>query len=285
MQPILQLNIAILTYPMAGKGKGLKVAYEIERLLSERGISHQMFNGNWPADLTSFTDVWIAGGDGTLNYFINLYTDFTKPISIFKGGTGNDFGCGLYGNISTPQQVDKVLSSSPKPVDAACCNDRLYLNVAGIGFDGEVLKEMGLIRFLGGKAGYYFSILKNILFFREEYFQITNGTLIFEGKLLLVLVTNSGTTGGGFRVSPLSSVTDGLLDLVIARPLGVLDRLKYLPKVQKGKHLQLPVISHFRGEQFTISCQRELYAQMDGDLMAAKRFRFSVQKGKFLFRY
>jgi YegS/Rv2252/BmrU family lipid kinase len=285
MQTHVQLNIAILTNAKAGKGKGLKVAHEIDRLLSKRGISHQLFNGNWPADLTSFSDIWIAGGDGTLNYFINLHADFTRPISIFKGGTGNDFACGLYGNLSTPQQVEKVLSSSPKPVDAALCNDRLYLNVAGIGFDGEVLKEMGLIRFLGGKAGYYFAILKNILFFREKHFMISNDTLIFRGKLLLVLVTNSGTTGGGFRVSPLSSVTDGLLDLVIARPLGVFNRLRYLPMVQKGKHLPLPVISHFRGEQFTISCKRELYAQIDGDLMTAKTFRFSVLKNKFLFRY
>jgi len=279
------LNIAILTYTTAGKGKGLQVAREIGLLLSEKGLNHSMFNGDWPNSLASFSEVWIAGGDGTLNYFINQYPDLNLPLSIFKGGTGNDFACGLYGPISTAEQVEKVLSSPAKPVDAALCNGRLFLNVAGIGFDGEVLKEMGLIRFLGGKAGYYFAILKNILFFREKHFMISRDTLIFRGKLLLVLVTNSGTTGGGFRVSPLSSVTDGLLDLVIAKPLSILRRLLYLPKVQKGKHLPLPVISHFTGEHFTIECEAELPAQVDGELITAKTFRFSVQKGKLYFRY
>jgi diacylglycerol kinase (ATP) len=285
MQTHLQINIAILTNAMAGKGKGLKVAHEIQRLLSERGISHRLFNGNWPADLTSFSDIWIAGGDGTLNYFINQFADLIKPISIFKGGTGNDFAGELYGNISTKQQVEKVLLAEAKPVDAALCNDRLFLNAAGIGFDGEVMKEMGFIRFFGGRAGYYFAILKNILFYREQPFQITGDKLLYKGKLLLVMVNNSSTTGGGFNVSPLSSVTDGILDLVIAKPLNILKRLLYLPKVQKGKHLQLAVVAHFKGEHFTIECEREVYAHIDGDLMAAKTFRFSVLKDKFLFRY
>ena len=279
------MNIAILTYTTAGKGRGLKVAREIGLLLAEKGINHSIFNGDWPCSFAAFSDIWIAGGDGTLNYFINQYPDLNLPLSIFKGGTGNDFACGLYGSISTAEQVEKVLSSPAKPVDAALCNGRLFLNVAGIGFDGEVLKEMGLIRFLGGKAGYYFAILKNILFFREKHFMISRDTLIFRGKLLLVLVTNSGTTGGGFRVSPLSSVTDGLLDLVIAKPLSILKRLLYLPKVQKGKHLPLPVISHFTSEYFTIECEADLPAQVDGELITAKTFRFSVLKGKLHFRY
>jgi len=139
-----------------------------------------------------------------------------------------------------------------RPVDAALCNDRLFLNATGIGFDGEVMKEMGLIRFLGGQAGYYFAILKNLLFYRELPFQITGDNLIFKGRLLLVMVNNSGTTGGGFKVSPLSSITDGMIDLVIAKPLNILKRLMYLPKVQKGEHMQLPVVAHFKGDHFTI---------------------------------
>ena len=99
---------------------------------------------------------------------------------------------------------------------AAMCNDRIFLNAAGIGFDGEVMKEMGFIRFLGGQAGYYFAILKSILFYREQPFQITGDKLIYKGKLLLVIVNNSSTTGGGFNVSPLSSVTDGMIDLIVA---------------------------------------------------------------------
>jgi diacylglycerol kinase family enzyme len=145
--------------------------------------------------------------------------------------------------------------------------------------------EQSLVTSTSTGYGYYFAILKNILFYREQPFQINGDKLIYKGKLLLVMVNNSSTTGGGFNVSPLSSVTDGMIDLVIAKPLNILKRLLYLPKVQKGEHMQLPVVAHFKGEHFTIECEKELYAQIDGDLMAAKTFRFSVQKNKFLFRY
>jgi diacylglycerol kinase (ATP) len=144
---------------------------------------------------------------------------------------------------------------------------------------------MGLIRFLGGFFGYYFAIIREIFFFREKHFIISGNKMFFEGKLFLVMVTNSGTTGGGFRVSPLSSVTDGLLDLIIARPLNIFKRLQYLPKVQKGDHLHLPVVSHYAGEQFTVECSEPLPAQIDGELISSSVFRFSVLKNKFLFRY
>jgi diacylglycerol kinase (ATP) len=36
--------------------------------------------------LPAITEAWIVGGDGTLNYFINLYKEIAVPLVIFKGG-------------------------------------------------------------------------------------------------------------------------------------------------------------------------------------------------------
>lgn len=279
------MHIAILINPKAGKGKSLRIMLQLQELLSQRSISFQNFTDEWPSNFDGFTDVWIVGGDGTLNYFINHYPNIQLPLALFKGGTGNDFAWKLYGDCSIQQQLEIILSSTPQPVDAAKCNDYLFVNGVGIGFDGAVLKQMKAIRIIGGHLGYYLVVLKTILSFKESSFEIRRNNLYVSEKLLLVMVNNSSRTGGGFHVSPKASVNDGLIDLVFAKPLSVLQRFFYLPKIEKGNHLELPFVQHHTGEQFSIICDKELPAQLDGELIVARSYEFSVLKRHFLFRY
>jgi YegS/Rv2252/BmrU family lipid kinase len=279
------MHIALVINPKAGKGKSLLMMQLLQQLLDLKSISSQSFTDEWPLQFDGFTDVWIIGGDGTLNYFINHYPNIQLPLVIFKGGTGNDFAWKLYGDCSLQQQVEIVLSSTPQPVDASKCNEYLFINGVGIGFDGAVLKQMKAIRIIGGHLGYYLVVLKTILSFKESSFEIKGNNLHVNEKQLLVMVNNSSRTGGGFHVSPKASVNDGLIDLVTATPLSILKRFFYLPKIEKGNHLELPFVQHYSGEQFSIKCDKELPAQLDGELIVANQFEFAVLKKQFLFRY
>lgn len=279
------MHIALVVNPKAGKGRSLKLLEQLKQQLQHRSVTCLAFTDEWPQDFHAFTDVWIVGGDGTLNYFINHYPDIQLPLAIFKGGTGNDFAWKLYGDADILQQLEIVLSSSPQPVDAAQCNEYLFVNGVGIGFDGEVLKQMKAIRLIGGHLGYYLVVLKTILSFKESSFEITGNGFTKKGKLLLTMVNNSSRTGGGFHVSPKASVKDGLIDLITSEPLSILQRFFYLPKIEKGNHLELPFIQHHTCESFLIECDKELPAQLDGELIVAKRFEFRVLKQKFFFRY
>ncbi|MEY2918283.1 MAG: hypothetical protein RIS73_1997, partial [Bacteroidota bacterium] len=98
MPPAIQKNIAIVCNSIAGAGAAVTIANKIVEALSIRSISHNFFQELWPTDFGGFTDVFIVGGDGTLNYFINHYPEIKLPLVIFKGGTGNDFHWLLYGN-------------------------------------------------------------------------------------------------------------------------------------------------------------------------------------------
>lgn len=279
-------RIAIAVNSKAGNGAATKLAAEITQLLDKYKISYTVYSDQWPDSFESFTDVWIVGGDGTLNYFINRYPVISIPLVIFCGGTGNDFAWKLYGDISLQKQVEMVLETTPRFVDAATCNGRLYINTAGLGFDGSVLQSMNAIRFFGGHLGYYLVVIKQIFSFKEELFKIkSNDQLLAEEKFLIVSVANSSRTGGGFHVSPKASVNDGFIDLVLVKPLPVFKRLFYLPKIEKGNHLHLSFVHHVIGREFTIECEKEIAAQLDGDLIQGKRFQFELLKDRFLFRY
>jgi diacylglycerol kinase (ATP) len=277
--------IGIFVNTTAGKGKALAIATIINHHLTQMNKPFIMYKDDWPLEVLAISEAWIVGGDGTLNYFLNRYKNVELPLSIFKGGTGNDFSWKLYGNTTVQQQIELVLNAVSQKVDAAVCNHKIFINGVGIGFDGEVLKSMSAIRWLGGHLGYLLVVIKKIFSFKEFTFSIQSSTLTINKKFLLVNIANASRTGGGFYISPLANVADGQLNVVLCNALPILKRLRYLPIIEKGKHLALPFISHHLTQQITIRTAQNVFAQLDGELIEGQQFDIKVLKGHFNFKY
>lgn len=277
--------VAILVNINAGKGKSLELSLWLGTQLQPRKISYQIFSEAWPVSLDNFSDIWIIGGDGTLNYFINHYPDCKLPIAVFKGGTGDDFAWKLYGDVTIDEQLQLILAAKPRFVDAGKFNNQLFINCLGVGFDGEVLQSMNSIRVIGGHIGYLLIVIKKILSFKEHYFKITAGEEMWNERFLLVMINNSTRTGGGFFISPDAKIDDSKLNMVLCKKLSVFQRLRYLPVMEKGKHLHLPFIISRAVQKVLIECNTELAVQVDGELLFAKRLAIEVLPNQFLFRY
>src|SRR5215207_4308881 len=101
-------HIALVCNPMAGNGKALQVTESISVLLTGMDIRHSVYSDLWPAGWEGFSEAWIIGGDGTVNWFINQYPQIHLPLSVFAGGSGNDLQWMLYGDLSVEQQVEQV---------------------------------------------------------------------------------------------------------------------------------------------------------------------------------
>jgi diacylglycerol kinase family enzyme len=99
------------------------------------------------------------------------------------------------------------------------------------------------------------------------------------------MITNSTTTGGGFIVSPEAKIDDGSLNMVLCKALPILNRLKYLPAIEKGKYLRKSFILHQEVTDINIVCDKETLAQIDGELMSAKSFKIKVLPKRYLFKY
>ena len=279
------MAILILANNISGSGKGIQLLFRIEQFLSEKKVQFTSFINEWPSDFNSYSYVWLIGGDGTLNYFLNKYNSIDIPIAIFKGGTGNDFAWKLYGDIDLTNQIDLILKSTAKPVDIGIFNNHFFINGVGIGFDGEILKQMKKIRWLGGHFGYLFVVIKKIFSYTEKFFKITFSNTIISEKLLLLSVFNSSRTGGGFFIAPTAEINDGFLNLILCKPLSIKKRLFNLPKIEKGKHLQLPFINHQLIKKIYIECDEETAAQIDGELFFSKTFEISILEKKLHFLY
>ena len=280
------MQIAIATNTLAGSGKAVKLAATIQAILTEKKIASQIFTEKeWDNRLYQFDQVWITGGDGTVNYFVNQYNDIKIPLCIFNGGTGNDFYALLYGKTTTEAQVNHVLQSTPKPIDAGKCNEKYFLNGVGIGFDGAVAKSLQGVNKFGGKTSFMLSVLKHILFYKEQLYTITSAEKTMEGKFMMISIANGTRYGGGFFVAPLAKADDGLFDTILVKPLSLFKRLRYLPVIEKGKHLGLPFIYHFRAKKISIESEEIIQFHLDGEYYVAKKLAVDILVGKLLFRY
>ena len=161
----VEKNISIVCNQLAGGGRAVALGKKIAGELQNRSISATLYVEEWPDDFNQFTDVWIIGGDGTLNYFFNQYPGIRLPLVVFKGGTGNDVHSLLYKNKNFEEQLEVALAASPKPVDAGKCNDKYFINGVGIGFEGAVAKSLtGKKKTKPGKAAFMGTILQKVFF-------------------------------------------------------------------------------------------------------------------------
>lgn len=282
----LEKNIAVVCNPLAGAGHSVILAEKVIALLSNQKIPFLFFDKSWPADFDDYSDVWIVGGDGTLNYFVNHYPDINIPIVIFKGGSGNDFHWLLYGEISIEEQFQLVLSASPKQIDLGQCNNLYFINGVGVGFEGAVAKGLTGKKKKAGKASFMYMILKKIFSYRSEaYTVMVDNKLLGNKKYMIIDVSNGRRAGGGFHIAPQAKADDGLFDIVLINALHPFLRLRWLPVIEKGKHLDLSFIQYQQGKHIIIESDSVIEAHLDGEYYKAGSLEIKILPGKLLFRY
>lgn len=277
--------IALVCNPSRENEKSLHITSSIEILLSGMDISHKVFASTWPESFDGFTEVWIIGGDGTINWFINQYPTIQLPLALFGGGSGNDLQCMLYGDKTVGEQVEQVLQNTPRLIDAGICNKKFFINGVGIGFDGAIVHDLLGKKKLAGKASYLLSILKHIIGYHEKPCVLQMPDEMIKQDCFMISVANGKRYGGGFHVAPNASLTDGLLDVNIIGKISPLRRMKYLPVIEKGDHLSLEFVKYRQVNKITIQSSTKLHAHADGEYFQSDHFEIEVLPKRFSFIY
>lgn len=248
-------------------------------MLTAHKVAHTVLINQWPADFSAFTDVFLAGGDGSINYYLNHCDFSTRPLTIFSGGTGNDFHAMLYGKRSTDELVNIGLNTAPRLFDIGICNQRYFINGIGIGFEGAIAKALSNTKKWPGKLSYLATILSQILQYQPRHYTIALNGEKKNGKKLMIDICNGNRAGGGFRVAPSANAADGFLDLVEVAAISPLRRLKYLPVIEKGKHLSLPIVNHNKIQAVQISADAPMQYHMDGEYAEAIQLEIMILPG------
>lgn len=104
-----------------------------------------------------------------------------------------------------------ALQGTPKPIDIGKCNDRYFINGAGIGFEGEVARALTGKKKLPGKTSFFITILKKIFGYRCKEYTIQSGEYNSTGKKLLIDISNGRRAGVVFILLPKHGPMTGFL--------------------------------------------------------------------------
>ncbi len=279
-------NFAVIINPKSGKGQVHIALSALKNALNFYSFPYTVFDNDLPENLNGFTDLIILGGDGTLNYTINWFLQINIPIAVIACGTGNDFAYCLYGNSPLTEQIDLAIFGQSQPVDAGICNEKLFLNGVGIGFDGEVAHHLYAKKYLKGKLAYMASVIPLLFVYKETQVSITTDKFNYKGPLFMLSAANGKRYGGGFYVTPNALITDKLLNLMLVTKASLFKRLRYLPYIEKGKHvIKAPVfIKQNTFTNFFIEANQSIRAHLDGEAMVAQQFTIETLPHYFRFK-
>lgn len=279
----VQRNFCIILNSNAGSGRPLKVIESVEKELLRRAYTYTIFQKDLPILLDDFSDLIIIGGDGTINKTLNHFKEIPIPIIILPAGTGNDFSWKFSGKRPIIDVLKQAINAKPIAVDAGICNGHIFLNGVGIGLDGQVAKQLGAQKSLGFFS-YLIQVLKTIFTYREAEIKVCWNGIVRENEYLMISAANGSRFGGGFMVAPMAEISDGQLELVLIKPLSIIQRLRYLPLMKKGKHLSLHFVEYSKTRKLTIESKVPLAAHLDGEVIEANRFEIEVMEKRYWLR-
>lgn len=279
-------SMYFIVNPVAVRHKSFKKFQRIELILKEKAIPYQVAFSEYPghsvllaqeAVKAGCSTIVAVGGDGTVSEVAQalLYQDI--PLGILPFGTGND----LIRVLDIPQEpelaLEIILARRIRCLDTALANSRLYLNVAGFGFDVEVLlKTKRYKRFFGGRIAYGLGFIHALLGLRALQAKVTREGQEKELEIFIAAVGNGRFIGGGMEITPLAEPDDGLLDICLIPALSFWELLRILKKFAKGKHVDDPLVEYFRAQEVSFSCKSPAAVQIDGEITETTPVNFKI---------
>ena len=272
------MNLLFILNPVAGKGRTREAIPLIEKYCADRDIKCKILETASVGDAThivreerleDYFAVVAVGGDGTVLEVANGLIGTSISLGVIPLGSGNDFAKAMKvpSGFHHIEDALRMITEYPaKVVDMARFNGRVFLNIASIGFDAEIIRDLHKVkRFIKGTAAYPVSALLKFLTYKpKDVILVMDGTRI-TGKIFLAAICNGVYYGGGMKVNPEGSVVDGFLDVILIKPVPRYKIPFLMVKFIKGEHLQLSYVTTYRCREVQILSNEALAVNVDGD--------------------
>lgn len=278
--------------PVAGTGASLKAFARVRERMDAAGIDYGYAMSEYPGHAVKLTEEALAagekcivsmGGDGTSREIAGVLAGKDAVFGVIPCGTGNDFVRATHIPQDTDKALDILLNNAPCPVDAGTANGGFFLNVAGFGFDTDVVKYTEKFKKkLNGNLPYMLGILQTMLHLTPRKMTVSYEGGEFTRKALLICAANGTHFGGGMHVCPNSLPDDGLFDVCILHDINILTFLYLLPRFKKGKHVDPKYgkyFTFFRTAKMRVTTELDCEVQLDGELVGNTPAEFIVLKG------
>lgn len=276
----MEEKIRFIVNPVAGSGRALNVAREIENYLKDKEINYQIIyteetgHGKYLAQEAvreDFTTVVAVGGDGTVNEVINGLAYEDIKFAIIPAGTGNDSVKSLKTPLRLQENIDKILEGKTEKIDLGIINGSYFINIASVGFDAYVVIATDRIKkHVPRKTAYIFGLLSALFTYKQKRVRIISDKLEYEGEILLLAAGNGKYYGSGFKILPEAEMNDGLLNMCFSKKVNLFGLVRLLTELIRGKHLENKSVSYIEGKKIIIEPKEEIEFNLDGEIELSK---------------
>ena len=278
-------KVMIILNPMADMGNAWKVADDLRPIINEYG--HAAWSGTvYPTHATELArqageqgyEMIIAmGGDGTVHEVVNgimLLPENKRPIlGVVPVGSGNDFAHAIGIPMESDHALALALKGEPSTIDLGLMTDQnerreYFDNTLGIGFDAIVTIRAHKLAIVRGFLMYLTAVIQTIfLNHNPALVQFETDKEKWEDKMIMTTLCNGGREGGGFKLSPDSKLTDGVLEYITVRKVSRAMMFRLIPEFMKGTHGRFTKqIRMGTCKKLTMTADRPLYIHIDGEI-------------------
>jgi len=274
-------HVLIITNPIAGRTRRRAVIEDLAaRLIAER-LTVDVFDELGPAvdaieshhRKETLRVVVSAGGDGTIAELVNR-TSPGVPFVVLPMGTENLLARHFGYSRRPAELTEAIVQGATITVDAGRANGRIFLVMASVGFDADVVERMSRHRNGHITQWSYARPIRESLFnyafpaMRVKYCVPNSETGIPQEHKLTsrwLFLFNLPRYARGIPISPGAVETDGLLDLCSFARGSIWSGLWYFGWVLARQHARLADCRSDRVRSVEIECDGRVAYQLDGD--------------------
>lgn len=261
-------RICLIVNPRAGAGRAGREMAVLERAVDRAFEQWEIRKTEGQGHATAlaaaaaaegFDLVAAVGGDGTCNEVVNGLFDgdrarsWKTAFTVVPFGTGSD----LIKTLEIPRGLGSALwiaaTGITLPSDAAKATitgpsgpyERKFINVAGFGVNGEVVKRANAMdKRWGGALTFFRATVGAAVRYAAPPMEVTwegpDGGGCWEGRLTSGIVANGAYNGGGMWVGRGGTMQDGLLDLTLLPATSIPNQILHLPSLYSGRLQTFP---------------------------------------------
>jgi diacylglycerol kinase (ATP) len=194
----------------------------------------------------------VLGGDGTVHLAAQAVAGTATALAVLPSGSGNDLAAALglpTDAVAAAEHVAGMLRTGRRRridvgrIAGAAC----FSTVLCTGFDASVNARANAMRWPAGPRRYDLAVLAELAALAPRPVRVQVGGRAVELEAILVAVGNGPCYGGGLRICPDATLTDGLLDVIAIAAVSRRRLLRVFPSVRAGAHVHEPEVTVLRG--------------------------------------
>jgi len=271
-------QIAVLTNPAAGKGRAARVTALVAPRLRDAGFAVRELTGRDADEAQDLARGCVAdgvdtlvvvGGDGMVHLAVQALAGSATRLGLVPAGTGND----VARNLDLPRKdplaaTDVVIRGRERSIDLARIGARYFVTVLAAGFDAKVNERANQMTWPRGQMRYNLATLAELRTFTPIPYVVEVDGEEHRFDAMMVAVGNGPSFGGGLRITEGAILDDGLLDVVVIRPMTKTALVRTYPKLFKGTHVHHPEYRHYPARTVTVAAPG-VVAYADGERIGA----------------